>query len=131
MNNLIKINKDNLGFEELRDKPTLEEMRTATVVFVEDNVFYAQSYDGSNSTRLYYISKNKTVYTREQFVNFVEKHLDELFMLVTNKEGYKYDVWTYIDSTPGNLKLTFFKFNSDTGTMVEIASMRNNINTCI
>ena len=131
MNNLIKINKDNLGFEELRDKPTLEEMRTATVVFVEDNGFNAQLYDGSNSTRLYYIPKNKTVYTREQFVNFAEKHLDELFMLVTNKEGHKYDVWAYIDSTPGNLKLTFFTFNSDTGTMVEIASMRNNINTCI
>ena len=66
MKNLIKINNESTGFNGVRWKPSIEEVRTATVVFVTDG-FKAQGYDGSTSKRLYYVSKNKTIYNKDQF----------------------------------------------------------------
>ena len=130
MKNLIKINNESTGFNEVRWKPSIEEMRTATVVFVADG-FKAQGYDGSTSKQLYYISKNKTIYNKDQFTKLVMENPDELFMLVSDYKANEYDIWTFVDSTTNNLQLTFFKFNGKTGTMVKIAYMRNKPGTCI
>ena len=130
MKNLIKINNESTGFNEVRWKPSIEEMRTATVVFVTDG-FKAQGYDGSTSKSLYYVSKNKTIYNKDQFTKLVMENPDELFMLVSDYKANEYDIWTFVDSTTNNLQLTFFKFNGKTGTMVKIAYMRNKPGTCI
>ena len=130
MKNLIKINNESTGFNEVRWKPSIEEMSTATVVFVTDG-FKAQGYDGSTSKQLYYISKNKTIYNKDQFTKLVMENPDELFMLVSDYKANEYDIWTFVDSTTNNLQLTFFKFNGKTGTMVKIAYMRNKPGTCI
>ena len=130
MKNLIKINNESTGFNEVRWKPSIEEVRTATVVFVTDG-FKAQGYDGSTSKRLYYVSKNKTIYNKDQFSKFVMENPDELFMLVSDYKANEYDIWAFVDSTENNIQLTFFKFNWKTGTMVEIACMHNKPGTCI
>ena len=130
MKNLIKINNESVGFNESRWKPSIEEVCTATVVFVADG-FKAQGYDGSTSKQLYYISKNKTIYNKDQFTKLVTENPDELFMLVSDYKANEYDIWTFVDSTTNNLQLTFFKFNGKTGTMVKIAYMRNKPGTCI
>ena len=130
MENLIKINDSFMGFNGLRWKPSIEEMRTATVVFVMDG-FRVQNYDGSTSKRLYYVSKNKTVYNKDQFTKLVLENPDELFMLVNDHQSDECDVWAFVDSTPNNLQLTFFKFDGDTGTMAQVAYMRNKPGTCI
>lgn len=130
MKNLIKINNESVGFNESRWKPSIEEVCTATVVFVADG-FKAQGYDGSTSKRLYYVSKNKTIYNKDQFSKLVMENPDELFMLVSDYKANEYDIWTFVDSTTNNLQLTFFKFNGKTGTMVKIAYMRNKPGTCI
>ena len=130
MKNLIKINNEYLGFDGLRWKPDIDEVRTATVVFVTSG-FKAQSYDGSTSKRLYYVSKNRTIYNGEQFTKLVTENPDVLFMLVSDDKGDEHDIWAFVDSTENNLQLTFFKFNWKTGTMVEIAYMSNKPGTCI
>ena len=130
MKNLIKINNEYLGFDGLRWKPDIDEVRTATVVFVTSG-FKAQSYDGSTSKRLYYVSKNRTIYNGEQFTKLVTENPDVLFMLVSDDKGDEHDIWAFVDSTENNLQLTLFKFNWKTGTMVEIAYMSNKPGTCI
>ena len=130
MKNLIKINNEYLGFDGLRWKPDIDEVRTATVVFVTSG-FKAQSYDGSTSKSLYYVSKNKTTYNGEQFTKLVTENPDVLFMLVSDDKGDEHDIWAFVDSTENNLQLTFFKFNWKTGTMVEIADMSNKPGTCV
>lgn len=130
MKNLIKITNEQLGFGNLRYKPTIEEMQNATVVFVSDG-FKAQAYDGSSSQRLFYVSRNKTVYNKDQFIKFAVENQGELFMLVADYQGGENDVWAYIDSTDGNLGVTFFKFDGDTGRMVKIARIHNHPDTCL
>ena len=130
MKNLIKITNEQLGFSNLRYKPTMEEMQKATVVFVNEG-FKAQTYDGSSSYKLFYVSKNKTTYNKDQFIKFIMENPDELFMLVSDYQAGEEDVWAYVDSTDNNIGITFFKFNGDTGNMVAIAHMHNKPGTCV
>lgn len=124
MKNLIKINNEPMEFSDIRWNPSIEEVRTATVVYERDG-FNAQYYDGSTSTIIYYIPKNKTVYNQDQFTKHIMEHPDELFMLVGNSYGSEHDIWAFVDSVPNNLQVTFFKLDGETGKMAQVCYIRN------
>lgn len=103
----------------------VNEVGKITLIYYKADVFLVINDEREGHTdTLFYIPKYKDVYTWDQLVGFIHSHPKERFAFVG--EGYRVSnpVFTFVETKPNKIKLTFF-VDFGEGRLTRIGMARN------
>ena len=111
---------------------SLEILDDATTVYFK-NRFTVQRYEkdyDTNQTQIYFVQKYNQIFTAVQFANFVRKHPEENFVLMSDDYADAKSIYVWTEPTPYQTTVHCFNSMEGDGLFHKIAIIKNKYGEC-